>query len=58
MGFLHVQIDDELKRRFKTVCVSQERKMGDVVTELIDDWLKQVEEEPADKQTGAHKSRS
>jgi ParG len=51
MGFLHVQIDDDLKRRFKTICVSQDRKMGDVVAELIDEWLQQAEDQSASKET-------
>lgn len=56
MGFLHVQIDDDLKRRFKTTCVSQDRKMGDVVTELIDGWLQEAEDQPASKETGEKKA--
>ncbi|MGB6166281.1 MAG: plasmid partition protein ParG, partial [Geitlerinemataceae cyanobacterium] len=56
MGFLHVQIDDDLKRRFKTICVSQDRKMGDVVTELIDGWLQEAEDKPSSKEAGEKKA--
>jgi hypothetical protein len=56
MGFLHVKIDDDLKRRFKTICVSQDRQMGDVVTELIDGWLQEAEDKPASKEIGEKKA--
>lgn len=58
MGFLHVKIDDDLKRRFKTICVSQDRQMGDVVAELIDGWLQEAEDQPASKETGGKETRS
>ena len=48
MGFLHVKIDDDLKRRFKTVCVAKDRQMGEVVTELIHEWLLIVEGKQAE----------
>ncbi|MFB2976555.1 plasmid partition protein ParG [Microseira sp. BLCC-F43] len=43
LGFLHVKIDDDIKRRFKTACVARDRQMGEVVTELIGEWLQKVE---------------
>ncbi len=47
MGDLHINIDDSLKKRFKAACVLAERKMGDVVAELIEQWL--LEQEQAQK---------
>lgn len=41
--FLHVKIDDDIKRRFKTACVAGDRQMGEVITELIGEWLQNVE---------------
>jgi ParG len=46
MGFLHVKIDDDIKRRFKTACVARDRQMGEVITELIGEWLQKVEDKP------------
>lgn len=40
-------MDDALKKRFKAACVLAERKMGDVVAELIEQWL--LEQEQAQK---------
>ncbi|AFZ61277.1 hypothetical protein H6G54_02595 [Anabaena cylindrica FACHB-243] len=37
---LSVYIDKEIKLRFKVACTQQDRPMGDVVNELIEDWLK------------------
>jgi hypothetical protein len=36
---LSVYIDKELKLKFKVACTQQDRPMGDVVNELIEDWL-------------------
>ncbi len=46
LGFLHVKIDDDIKRRFKTACVARDRQMGEVITELIGEWLQKVEDKP------------
>lgn len=37
---LSVYVDKELKLKFKVACTQQDRPMGDVVNELIEDWLK------------------
>jgi hypothetical protein len=36
---LSVYVDKELKLRFKVACTQQDKSMGDVVNELIEDWL-------------------
>ncbi|MBD2132585.1 hypothetical protein H6F47_09135 [Sphaerospermopsis sp. FACHB-1094] len=36
---LSVYIDKELKLRFKVACTQQDKSMGDVVNELIAEWL-------------------
>jgi predicted DNA-binding protein len=40
---LCVYVDKDLKLRFKVACTQQDRTMGDVVTELIENWLNNVE---------------
>ncbi|MFO5492837.1 MAG: plasmid partition protein ParG [Cuspidothrix sp.] len=36
---LSVYVDKELKLKFKVACTQQDKSMGDVVNELIEDWL-------------------
>ncbi len=38
---LSVYVDKELKLKFKVACTQQDKSMGDVVNELIEDWLAQ-----------------
>ncbi len=37
---MHISIADDLKKRFHAACVLRGRKMSQVVTELIEQWLK------------------
>lgn len=36
---LNGYVEKDLKREFKTACTSQDRTMGDVLSELIREWL-------------------
>jgi ParG len=36
---MHICIENDLKKRFHANCVLRGRKMSDVVTELIEQWL-------------------
>ena len=57
MAFLHVKMDDDLKRRFKTACAAQDRQMGEVVAELIGEWLQKTETYPTPQQTSEEKTQ-
>lgn len=37
---MHISITDDLKRRFHAACALRGRKMSQVVSELIEQWLK------------------
>lgn len=50
MGDMHINIDDALKKRFKAACALAERKMGDVVAELIEKWLAEQEQQSQSKE--------
>lgn len=39
---LNGYIEKDLKREFKTECTAQDRTMGDVLSELIRDWLQKT----------------
>ncbi|NMG06432.1 plasmid partition protein ParG [Brasilonema sp. UFV-L1] len=36
---MHINMDDNLKKRFHATCVMQSKKMNKVVIELIQQWL-------------------
>lgn len=36
---MHINVSDELKKRFHATCVMQGKKMNQVVIELIQQWL-------------------
>jgi len=36
---IHINISDDLKKRFHSTCVMQGKKMNQVVIELIQQWL-------------------
>ena len=36
---IHINISDDLKKRFHATCVMQGKKMNQVVIELIHQWL-------------------
>ncbi|MDY6781198.1 MAG: plasmid partition protein ParG [Cyanobacteriota bacterium] len=38
-------IPKELKREFKLACIAVDRTMGDVLTELVEKWLKEQKKE-------------
>lgn len=40
---LSAYIDKDLKIKFKVACTLQERSMSNVVTELIEQWIKENE---------------
>ncbi len=42
---MHISIADDLKKRFHAACVIRGKKMSQVITELIEQWLK-VNEAP------------
>ncbi len=37
---MHISIADDLKKRFHSVCALQGLKMSQVVSELIEQWLR------------------
>ncbi|MBW4599875.1 MAG: hypothetical protein KME29_09735 [Calothrix sp. FI2-JRJ7] len=37
---MHISIADDLKKRFHSVCALRGLKMSQVVTELIEQWLR------------------
>ena len=41
---MHVSITDDLKKRFHAACVLRGLKMSQVVTELLEQWLKSTED--------------
>ncbi|HLO86442.1 MAG TPA: plasmid partition protein ParG [Nostocaceae cyanobacterium] len=40
---LSIYVSKDVKIRFKVACTQQDRTMGDVVSELIENWLNNVE---------------
>ena len=50
-------MDDDLKRRFKTACAAQDRQMGEVVAELVGEWLQKTEDYPTPQQTSEEKTQ-
>ncbi|WP_088242356.1 plasmid partition protein ParG [Calothrix rhizosoleniae] len=44
---MHISIADDLKKRFHAACALRGRKMSQVVTELIEQWLKTNEYPPS-----------
>ncbi|MDJ0736625.1 MAG: plasmid partition protein ParG [Nostocaceae cyanobacterium] len=36
---IHINLSDELKKRFHATCIMQGKKMNHVVIELIQQWL-------------------
>jgi hypothetical protein len=47
---MHICLEIELKKRFHSTCVLRGRKMSDVVTELIEQWLQTNETSPRTEQ--------
>jgi ParG len=43
---LNGYVPQELKREFKLACTAIDRTMGDVLTELIQNWLQEQKKEP------------
>ena len=37
---MHISIADDIKKRFQAACAIRGLKMSEVVTELIEQWLK------------------
>ncbi|MDF5731253.1 MAG: plasmid partition protein ParG [Rhizonema sp. PD38] len=48
---MHVSIADDLKKRFHAACALRGLKMSQVITELVEQWLKNTEDSPSSKQT-------
>ncbi|MDJ0801111.1 MAG: plasmid partition protein ParG [Calothrix sp. MO_167.B12] len=44
---MHISIADDLKKRFHAACALRGRKMSQVVTELIEQWLQANEYPPS-----------
>jgi hypothetical protein len=44
---MHISIANDLKRRFHAACALRGRKMSQVVSELIEQWLKAKEYPPS-----------
>ncbi|TFI56054.1 hypothetical protein BLD44_001660 [Mastigocladus laminosus UU774] len=49
---MHISIPDELKRRFHSACALKGLKMSQVVTELIEEWLKNHNASTPDLEAG------
>ena len=41
---MHVSIADDLKKRFHATCALRGLKMSQVITELLEQWLKSTED--------------
>jgi hypothetical protein len=44
---LNGYVPKDLKREFKLACTAQDKTMGEVLTELIQNWLAKQKEPPA-----------
>jgi hypothetical protein len=49
---MHINISDDLKKQFHATCVMQDKKMNQVVIELIQQWLRANEISQADREIG------
>lgn len=54
---MHISIADNLKKRFHVACIIRGEKMSQVVTELIEEWLK-VNEVPSPNKSKRQESTS
>ncbi|OKH13564.1 hypothetical protein NIES592_13115 [Fischerella major NIES-592] len=49
---MHISIPDDLKRQFHSTCAFRGLKMSQVVTELIEQWLKINDASTSDFEAG------
>ncbi|PLZ93803.1 MULTISPECIES: hypothetical protein [Fischerella] len=49
---MHISIPDNLKRQFHSTCALRGLKMSQVVTELIEQWLKVNDASTSDFESG------
>ncbi|PMB51911.1 hypothetical protein CEN39_12805 [Fischerella thermalis CCMEE 5201] len=49
---MHISIPDDLKRQFHSTCALRGLKMSQVVTELIEQWLKINDASTSDCEAG------
>ena len=48
---MHISIADDIKKRFHAACALRGLKMSQVITELVEQWLKNTENSLSSKQT-------
>ena len=48
---MHISIADDIKKRFHAACALRGLKMSQVITELIEQWLKNTENSRTNKPT-------